>query len=50
MSPKDQRVLLALSGLALMIGGHRLLDAELGRLGVVPHGVGAILVALALRT
>lgn len=49
MSSKDQRVLLALSGLALIIGGHRLLDAELGKLGV-PHGVGAILVALALRT
>jgi hypothetical protein len=46
---KDDRVLMAAVGLALIAGGHKLLDAELGELGA-PHAVGAVLVALALRS
>ncbi len=49
MNFKDRRALLVLVGLGLIAGGHKLIDAELGELGV-PHAVGAALVALALRT
>jgi hypothetical protein len=49
MSDKDQRLLLALTGLGLIAGGHKLLESELGELGV-PHVVGAILVAIAIRS
>jgi hypothetical protein len=48
METEDRRIVLAVAGLALLAGGHKLLDAELGKLGV-PHAVGAVLVALALR-
>ncbi len=41
--------LVALAGLGLIAGGHKLVDAELGELGA-PHVVGAILVAIALRS
>jgi hypothetical protein len=49
MTGKDERALLALVGFGLIVGGHKLLDAELGELGM-PHAVGAALVGLALRT
>lgn len=49
MNDKDQRLLLALAGLGLIAGGHKLLNAELGKLGA-PHALGAILVAIALRS
>jgi hypothetical protein len=49
MNKKDKRAILAIAGLGLIIGGHKLLNAELGKLGV-PHAVGAALVAAALRT
>jgi hypothetical protein len=48
METEDGRIVLAVAGLALLAGGHKLLNAELGKLGV-PHAVGALLVALALR-
>jgi hypothetical protein len=49
MNDKDQRLVLALGGLGLIVRGRKLLNAELGALGA-PHAVGAVLVALALRT
>jgi hypothetical protein len=49
MNDKDKRILLAVAGLCLIAGGHKLVDSELGSLGA-PHLVGATLVALALRT
>lgn len=48
MSGKDKRVLLAIAGVGLVAGGHKLMNAELGKLGV-PHAMGAILLALALN-
>lgn len=48
MNQNDQRAVLALAGLGLIAGGHRLLNAELGKLGA-PHAIGALLVTLALR-
>ena len=49
MNNRDERLLLATAGLALIAGGHKLVDKELGALGA-PHVVGAVLVALALRS
>lgn len=49
VNDQNQRWLLALAGIGLIAGGHKLLDAELGELGA-PHAVGAILVAIALRS
>lgn len=49
MNDKDRRLLLVLAGAGLIAGGHRLMAAELGELGA-PHAVGALLVALALRS
>lgn len=46
---RDERKLLAVLGFGLMAGGHKLMDEELGKLGV-PHAVGAALVALAFRS
>jgi hypothetical protein len=46
---RDERVLAAALGVALIAGGHKLLNAELGTLGA-PHAVGGLLVALALRS
>jgi hypothetical protein len=37
---RDERFFLACVGLGLIAGGHKLVDAELGGLGV-PHAVGA---------
>ena len=48
MSGKDKRVLLVIGGVGLVAGGHKLMNAELGKLGA-PHAVGAILLALALK-
>jgi hypothetical protein len=48
MNDKDQRLLLAAAGLGLIVCGHKLVNAELGKLGA-PHVVGAVLVAIALR-
>ena len=45
---RDERWLLALAGLGLIAGGHKLMNAELGKLGA-PHAVGGMLLALALR-
>jgi hypothetical protein len=45
----DDRIALGALGLGLIVGGHKLLNAELGKLGA-PHAVGAVLVAIALRT
>ena len=49
MNDKDWRLLLVLAGAGLIAGGHKLMEAELGDLGA-PHAVGAVLVALALRS
>ena len=49
MSKKDQQAMLAAVGLGLLIGGHKLLNAELGKLGV-PYVVGGTLVAIAFST
>jgi hypothetical protein len=46
---KNERWLLALAGVALIAGGHKLLDSELGKIGA-PHVAGTVLVALALHT
>jgi hypothetical protein len=48
MNGKDKRVLLLVGGAALIVGGHKLMNAELGALGV-PHAVGAALVAFAFN-
>jgi hypothetical protein len=48
MSKRDQQVLLMLVGAGLIAGGHKLVDAELGKLGL-PHVVGVALVTLAMR-
>ena len=48
MSKREQQVLLMLVGAGLIAVGHKLLDSELGRLGL-PNVVGAALVTLALR-
>ena len=48
MNSRDERLLLAAGGLLLIAYGHRLVDAELGKLGA-PHALGALLVAAALR-
>ena len=48
MSRREQQVLLLLVGAGLIVGGHRLMNAELGKLGL-PHAVGAAAVALAFR-
>jgi len=48
MGDKDTRLLLVLAGVGLIAGGHKLMNAELGRLGA-PHAVGGVLIALALR-
>lgn len=46
---KEDRLAVATIGLGLIVGGHKLLNAELGKLGA-PHAVGALLVAVALRS
>jgi hypothetical protein len=48
MGDKDKRLLFVIAGFGLVAGGHRLMNAELGRLGA-PHVVGAVLLALALK-
>jgi hypothetical protein len=48
MNGKDKRVLLVIAGVGLVAGGHKLMNAELGKLGA-PHVVGAVLLALALK-
>ncbi|HEV7808043.1 MAG TPA: hypothetical protein VGO80_19665 [Solirubrobacteraceae bacterium] len=48
MSKREQQVVLMFVGAGLIVGGHKLLDSELGQLGQ-PHVVGAALVTLALR-
>jgi hypothetical protein len=48
MGKQDERLFLAALGLGLLVGGHKLLDAELGQLGA-PHALGALLVTLALK-
>jgi hypothetical protein len=49
MSKKDQQAALAVVGLGLIAGGHKLLNAELGKLGI-PHVIGGVLMAIAFRT
>jgi hypothetical protein len=49
MSKKDQRAALAVVGLGLIIGGHKLANAEMGKLGF-PHAVGAALLTIAFQT
>lgn len=46
---RDDRLVLAAIGVGLIVGGHKLLNAELGKLGA-PHVVGSLLVAVALRS
>jgi hypothetical protein len=48
MNGKEKRVLLVITGVGLVAGGHKLMNAELGKLGA-PHVVGAVLLALALK-
>jgi len=48
MNERDRRFLLLALGIGLIIGGHRLTDAEFGKLGI-PHAAGAAVIALALR-
>jgi hypothetical protein len=45
---RDDRWVLALAGLGLIAGGHKLMNAEVGKLGA-PHAVGGVLLAIALR-
>jgi hypothetical protein len=49
MRDQNRQILLALVGLGLIAGGHKLLDSELGKVGA-PHALGAVLVGLALRS
>ncbi|MFZ2113548.1 MAG: hypothetical protein WAU77_07450 [Solirubrobacteraceae bacterium] len=49
MSKKDQKAALAVVGLGLIIGGHKLASAEMGKLGF-PYAVGAALLAVAFQT
>jgi hypothetical protein len=49
MSKRQQQALLLAGGFGLLIGGHRLINAEFGNLGV-PHVVGSLAIAVALRT
>ena len=49
MKNGDERFFLAAAGLGLIAGGHKLLNAELGKLGA-PHALGAVLVWMALRS
>jgi hypothetical protein len=48
MNSRDDRWALVAIGASLIAGGHKLMNAELGKLGA-PHAVGAALVWLALR-
>jgi hypothetical protein len=48
MSGKDKRALLVIAGVGLVAGGHKLMNAELGKLGA-PHAIGAVLLTLALK-
>lgn len=48
MGSNDKRLLLVIAGVGLVAGGHKLMNAELGKLGA-PHAAGAILLALALK-
>jgi hypothetical protein len=45
----EDRFLLVIAGAGLIAGGHKLMNAELGKLGA-PHAVGALLVTIALRS
>ena len=49
MGRRDERPILLLVGLGLIVVGHKIADAEFGKLGV-PHALGATLIALALRS
>jgi hypothetical protein len=49
MNDKDRRLVMALLGAGLIAGGHKLMNEQLGELGA-PHAVGAVLLALALRS
>ena len=40
MNDRDRRFVLALLGVGLIAGGHKLMDEQLGELGA-PHAVGA---------
>ncbi len=48
MADRDKQLLLVLAGTGLIFGGHKLMNAELGKLGV-PHAIGGVLLAIALR-
>ena len=48
MGRREKQILLVVVGAGLIVGGHRLMEAEFGKLGV-PHAVGAAVIALALR-
>jgi hypothetical protein len=48
MGSNDKRLALIALGAALIVTGHKLMDAELGKLGV-PQALGAVLVAAAMR-
>jgi hypothetical protein len=48
MSKREQQIALALGGAVLIAIGHRVMEAELGKLGA-PHIVGAVMLAAALR-
>lgn len=48
MDNADDRWALVAIGMGLIAGGHKLMNAELGKLGA-PHALGAALVWLALR-
>jgi hypothetical protein len=49
MNKRDQQALLLVTGFGLLVGGHRLINVEFGKLGI-PHVVGGLAVAAALRT
>jgi hypothetical protein len=48
MTERDKQVLLLAAGIGLVAFGHRMMDAELGKLGL-PHVVGGLLLTAALR-
>jgi hypothetical protein len=49
MNQREQKILLLGVGLGLVVFGHRLMEAELGQLGL-PHVVGGLLVTAALQS
>jgi hypothetical protein len=48
MTKREQKAALLVGGLALIVAGHRIVDAEVGSLGL-HHVVGGLLITAALK-